>query len=146
MTVHLAATPAADYIDFLKRAFDAVEIMRSPGPGGKLMHAEVRVGDTVVMLGDDFGAEFGMPPLAKGRLPFHLHLYVPDADAIWAKALAAGCKVVMPIADQFWGDRYGLVQDSQGLNWAIATRKEDLTPEEMNQRALKVFGGRPEPS
>src|SRR5271165_2859599 len=84
---------AAQYIDFLKRAFGAEEISRSPGPGGKLMHAQVRIGDSFLMFSDDFGADFGMPPLAQGRLPFHLNLYVPDADAIWAQALAAGCEV-----------------------------------------------------
>ena len=141
LTVHLAISGAgaAAYIDFLKRAFNAVEISRSPGPGGKLMHALVRVGDSMLMLADDFGSQFGMPPLAEGRLPFHLNLYVPDADAAWAQAVAAGCEVTMPIADQFWGDRYGHVRDPFGFNWAIATRKEELTPEEMQERAANAF-------
>ena len=102
LTTHLAVSGAAKYIDFLKNAFGAEEISRSPGPGGKLMHAEVRIGDSILMFSDDFGGEFGLPPLAQGRLPFHLHLYVPDADATWATAVAAGCEVTMPIADQFW--------------------------------------------
>ncbi len=141
LTVHLAVNGAAAYIDFLKRAFDAVEVERSPGPGGKLMHAQLRIGDSTLMFADDFGAEFGMPPLAQGRLPFHLHVYVPDADAVWAKALAAGCEVTMPIGDQFWGDRYGQVRDPFGFTWAIATRKEELTREEREERAKKAFGG-----
>jgi len=141
LTPHLAIQGAAKYIDFLKSAFGAEEISRSPGPGGKLMHALVRIGDSMLMFADDFGAEMGMPPLAQGRLPFHLNLYVPDADATWAKALAAGCQVTMPIGDQFWGDRYGCVRDPFGMNWAIATRVEDLTPAEMQERGAKAFGG-----
>ena len=141
MTVHLNVNGAAAYIDFLKRAFDAVELDRSPGPGGKLMHATLRIGDTVLMLADDFGPEFGLPPLATGRLPFQLQLYVPDADALCAQAVGAGCEVTMPMADQFWGDRYGQVRDPLGFTWAIATRKEELTPEEMRERAPKTLGG-----
>ena len=139
LTVHLAVNGAAAYIDFLKRAFNAVEISHSPGPGGKLMHALMRVGDSMIMFNDDFGAEFGMPPLAQGRLPFHLNLYVPDPDAAWNPAVAAGCEVTMPLADQFWGDRYGQVRDPFGFNWAIASRKEELTPEETQERAAKAF-------
>ncbi|HTP31545.1 MAG TPA: VOC family protein [Candidatus Acidoferrales bacterium] len=140
LTVHLAVNGAAAYADFLKRAFGAEEISRSPGPGGKLMHVQVRVGDSMLMFADDFGAEFGMPPLAQGRMPYHMHLYVPDADAAWERAVAAGCKITMPIADQFWGDRYGHVQDPFGVNWAIGSRKEELTPEEIQERQKKAFG------
>src|SRR5437762_6613024 len=92
LTPHLTVTGAADYIDFLKRAFNAVEVSRAPGPGGKLMHAEVRIGNSPVIFADDFGAEFGMPPLAQGRMPFNLQLYVPDADASYVQAVDAGCK------------------------------------------------------
>jgi uncharacterized glyoxalase superfamily protein PhnB len=141
LTAHLSVNGAAAYIDFLKRAFNAIEIDRSPGPGGKLIHAEVRIGDSLLMFADDFTAEFGLPPLAEGRLPFQLHLYVPDADGAWNQAVAAGCEVVMPIADQFWGDRYGHVRDPFGFLWSIATRKEDLTPEELQERQAKAFGG-----
>ena len=140
LTAHLSVNGAAAYSDFLKRAFNAVEMARSPGPGGKLMHVEVRIGDSPLMFADDFTAEFGMPPLAEGRLPFHLHLYVPDADATWNQAVAAGCEVVMPIADQFWGDRYGHVRDPFGFLWSIATRKEELTPQELQERQAKAFG------
>jgi len=141
LTAHLCIPGAAKYLDFLKGAFGAVEISRSPGPGGKLMHALVRIGDSMMMLNDDFGAEFGQPPLAQGRLPFFLNLCVPDADATWAQAIAAGCEVTMPLSDQFWGDRYGHLRDPFGIQWAIATRIEDLTPAEVEQRAAKVFGG-----
>ena len=139
VTPHLSVKGAAAYIDFLKRAFNAVEIARSAGPGGKLMHVEMRIGDSTIMFADDFAAEFGMPPLATGRLPIHLHLYVPDADATWNQALAAGCQATMPISDQFWGDRYGHVTDPFGISWAIATRKEDLTHDEMMERQAKAF-------
>src|SRR5688572_21907083 len=94
VTAHLQIKGAAQYLDFLKRAFNAVEVSRAPGPGGKLMHGEVRIGDSLVMIADDFSAEFGLPPLAdNGRMPFNLHLYVPDADAAFAQAVAAGCAV-----------------------------------------------------
>lgn len=139
VTPHIAVNDAAAYAEFLKKAFNAVEIARSPGPGGKIMHAEVRIGDSIVMFADDFSAEFGMPPLAQGRLPIHMHMYVPDADAVWQQALAAGCQVEMPIADQFWGDRYGHVRDPFGVAWSIATRKENLTPEEIHERQAKAF-------
>lgn len=140
VTAHVTVDGAARYLDFLKRAFNAVELDRSGGPGGKIMHATVRIGDSVIMLNDDFSQEFGLPPLARGRLPFTMHLYVPDADAAWAQAVAAGCEVTMPISDQFWGDRYGHVRDPFGINWAIATRKEELTREEIDERAAKAFG------
>ena len=141
ITPHVTVIGAAAYIDFLKRAFGAVELFRSPGPGGKLMHATVRIGDSVLMLNDDFAEEFHLPPLAQGRMPNVMHLYVPDADVSWARALAAGCTVAMPIGDQFWGDRYGHVMDPFGVTWAIATHVEDVPREEMDARAAKMFGG-----
>lgn len=140
LTPHLHVRSAADYIDFLKRAFGAVEISRSPGPGGKLMHALLRIGDSMLMFADPF-PEFGSPPIAEGHWPLVLNLYVPDADAAWAQATAAGCEVVFPIGDQFWGDRYGQVRDPFGFVWAIATHKEELTPAEMQERQKKMFGG-----
>lgn len=141
ITPHLNVNGAAAYIDFLKKAFDAVEINRSPGPGGKLMHVLVKIGDSMMMFADDYTQEFHMPPFVNGNLPFVLNLYVPDADATWAKAVAAGCEVKMPLTDQFWGDRYGHVRDPFGFTWAITTHKEDLTPQEMQERAAKAFGG-----
>jgi uncharacterized glyoxalase superfamily protein PhnB len=139
LTPHLTVPGADKYIDFLKHAFGAVESSRSPGPGGKLMHAELMIGDSVLMINDHF-PEYKVPPIAEGFWPFVLHLYVPDADASFAQAVAAGCKAVMPVADQFWGDRYGQLEDPFGFRWAIATRKEELTPEEMQARMAKMFG------
>jgi len=141
LTMHLGVKGgAAAYIDFLKRAFNAVELARSPGPGGKLMHVLVRIGDSMLMFADDFSAEFGMPPLAEGRIPLVINFYTADAEAAWKQAVEAGCEVMMPLADQFWGDRYGHVRDPFGFTWAIASRKEELTPEEMQERAAKAFG------
>lgn len=140
ITPHLVVKGAAQYIDFLKRAFSATELGRAPGPDGRLMHATLQVGDSRLMLSDHF-PEFGAPPIPEGDWPVRLSLYVPDADSAWAQALAAGCTVVFPLKDQFWGDRYGLVKDPSGFVWAIATRKEDVTPEQLRERLAKEFGG-----
>jgi PhnB protein len=141
LSLHLNVDGAAAYIDFLKKAFGAVELSRSPGPGGKLMHALVQIGDSMLMLNDDYSAEFGTPPVLRGNLPLYINLYVADADATFASATAAGCQVTMPLGDQFWGDRYGHVRDPFGFNWAIATRKEALTPAQIQERAAKAFAG-----
>ena len=141
LTLHLAVKGAAAYIDFLKNAFSAEEISRSPGPGGKIMHAQMKIGDSMLMFADDFSAEFGLPPLAEGRLPLVIHLYVPDADAAWNRAVAAGCTVTMPIADQFWGDRYGHVRDPFGMEWAIASHTVDYTPEEVAANMQQAMAG-----
>jgi PhnB protein len=139
LTPHLTVNAAVKYIDFLKRAFGAVEVSRSPGQAGKLMHAHVRIGDSDLMFNDSF-PEHGSPLIAEGHWPFALHLYVADADAVFAQAVAAGCKVTMPLADQFWGDRYGHVKDPFGFTWAIATHIEDPTPAEIQEREKKLFG------
>ena len=139
LTVHLTVNGAAAYIDFLKLAFDAVELTRSPGPGGRLLNASVRIADSVMMLNDIF-PEFGGEAYRSGRA-VRLTLYVPDADATWAKALAAGCKVSAPLRDQFWGDRYGEAEDPFGYVWAIATHLEDLTADEIESRRKKMFAG-----
>jgi len=141
LTPALNVKGAAAYSDFLERAFGAVEISRSPGPGGKLMHVEMRIGDSILMFADDFATDFGMPPYVQGNFPFHFHVYVADVDTLWEKAVAAGCMVLMPLADQFWGDRYGHVRDPFGFTWSLATRKEELTPEEMEGRQKQALAG-----
>jgi uncharacterized glyoxalase superfamily protein PhnB len=141
VTPHLNVNGAAAFSDFLQRAFGAVELERSPGPGGKLMHVHMRIGDSNLMFADDFTAEFHMQPFVQGNLPVHLHLYVPDVDAVWEKAVAAGAQVAMPLADQFWGDRYGHLRDPFGFVWAVATRKEELTPEEREERMRRPSAG-----
>ena len=140
LTPHLSVNGAAKYIEFLQKAFDATVMHQSPGPGGKLMHATVRIGDSMLMFADHF-PEFGAPPIAEGHWPVVLHLYVPDSDASFQKAVDAGCVVTFPLADQFWGSRYGQVKDPWGFTWAIATETETLTPEEMQERQKKMFGG-----
>jgi PhnB protein len=126
VTPFLNVNGARDAIAFYKKAFGAEERSVFPTPDGKVMHSEVKIGDSIVMISDAMMA----PPTTSS-----IHLFVQDADALWAKALAAGCQVVMPLADQFWGDRYGVVSDKWGNRWSIATHKEDLTPEEMGRRA-----------
>ena len=126
LTPSLTVRGAADAIEFYKRAFGAVERGRMPGPKGTIMHAELKIGDSIVML-----AEATMSPPTKASL----HIYVEDADAAWKKAVAAGAKVEMPLEDAFWGDRYGVLADNWGNRWSIATHKEDLTEAEMQKRA-----------
>jgi uncharacterized glyoxalase superfamily protein PhnB len=140
LTPHINVKGAAQFIDFVKRAFGAVEVARHAAPDGRLMHATVRIGDSVLMLADDF-PEFCGSQIAEGRWPFVLNLYVPDADAVWSQALAAGAEVAFPIGDQFWGDRYGQVRDPFGFTWAIATHREDVSPEELKKRQSAAFGG-----
>lgn len=140
LTPHLTLRDCAKYIDFLKAAFDAEELGRAPGPSGKLMHAELNIFGSRLMLHDHF-PDWGMPPIAEGHWPVTLNLYVPDCDATFKQALAAGCTEVMPLGDQFWGDRYGKVKDPFGFEWAIATHKETLTPEEIEARQKAMFGG-----
>ena len=141
LSLHLVVKGAAGYIDFLKKAFNAVEVRRSPGPGGKLMHVQMQIGDSMLMFADDFSTEFHMAPYVEGNLPVFIHLYVPDADAVYNQAVAAGATATMPLADQFWGDRYGHVRDPFGFVWAISSRQEELTPEEMQKRGAAAFGG-----
>ena len=138
VTPHLVCDGAAKAIDFYKKAFGAVEITRLPGPGGKLMHASVRIGDSVVMLVDEAPEWKSFGPTALKGTPVTIHLYVPDADATQAQAAAAGAKVTMPVADMFWGDRYGQVEDPFGHRWSIATHVRDVTHAEMEEAMRKM--------
>jgi uncharacterized glyoxalase superfamily protein PhnB len=139
LTVHLTVERAAEYVEFLKRTFDAAELTRSVSQDGRLLNCSVRIADSTMMLNDVF-PEFGGEAYRSGRA-VRLTLYLPDADAAWSKALAAGCKPVSPMRDQFWGDRYGELQDPFGFVWAIATHLEDLSPAEIEARRKKMFGG-----
>jgi len=132
VTPHLVIDGAAQAIEFYKKAFNAVESARIPGQDGKLIHAAVRIGDSTVMLVDEF-PDFGSvgPKKLKGT-PVTLHIYVPDTDATYAQAIAAGATEKMPPADMFWGDRYAQVTDPFGHQWSIATHVKDMTPEEMD--------------
>ncbi|MGB5087152.1 MAG: VOC family protein [Methylocystis silviterrae] len=131
ITPHLICAGAADAIEFYKKAFGAEEIMRLPGPNGRLMHGSVRIGDSMVMLVDEVPEWGTLGPKALKGSPVTIHLMVDDVDAIFAQAVAAGATVKMPVADMFWGDRYGLVVDPFGHVWSIATHMRDLTPEEI---------------
>ena len=131
VTPHLVCAGAAQAIEFYKKAFGAIETARLPGPDGKIMHAAVKIGDSNVMLVDEFPAYGSVGPNALKGSPVTLHLYVKDVDAAFAKAVDAGAAVKMPLADMFWGDRYGQITDPFGHIWSMATHKRDMTPEQM---------------
>lgn len=137
VTPHLVCAGAADAIDFYKKAFNAVEVGRLAGPDGKLMHAQIRIGDSAVMLVDEFPdwGSFG-PKSLKGS-PVTIHLYVEDVDAAFKRAVDAGATVKMALADMFWGDRYGVLEDPFGHYWSIATHLRDVSPDEMQQAMQK---------
>jgi len=140
VTAHLTVRDAAALIEFYKKAFGAVERRRAPGPDGKsIMHAEIQIGDSIVFLNDEFPEMGALSPLGSQTTPVTLHLYVEDADKQFEQALSAGAVVVMPLADQFWGDRYGIVKDPSGHQWSIGSHMEDLTPQQMQQRMAKAF-------
>lgn len=145
LTPHLVCAGASDAIAFYEKAFGAVELNRLEGPGGKIMNAALRIGDSVVMLVDEAPEwqSFG-PKTLKGS-PVTLHLFVPDIDASFAQAVAAGATPTMPPAEMFWGDRYGQVQDPFGHNWSIATRQHDLTEAQIKERMATMFSGMPTP-
>jgi uncharacterized glyoxalase superfamily protein PhnB len=131
VTPHLVCAGAAEAIEFYKKAFGAVEMGRMPGPGGKLIHAMVKIGDSPVMLVDEFPEWGGTGPKTLKGTPVTIHLYVNDADTVFKSAVDAGATAKMPMADMFWGDRYGVVIDPFGHSWSIATHIKDMTPEEM---------------
>ncbi|MDB6077074.1 MAG: hypothetical protein JWO82_821 [Akkermansiaceae bacterium] len=135
VTPHLICDGAAEAIEFYKAAFGAVEFMRVPAPNGKLMHASVRIGDSLVMLVDEMPDWNCLGPKAIGGSPVTIHLMVDDVDAVFAQAVKAGATEVMPPADQFWGDRYSRVDDPFGHQWSIATHIKDLSPEEILEAA-----------
>lgn len=135
ITPHLVIDGAADAIEFYVKAFGAEEISRMPGPDGRLMHAEIRIVDSRVMLVDTFPQWGSKSPRVLGGSPVTIHIYVDDADALFTRAVAAGARVVLPIADMFWGDRYGKLEDPFGHKWSIASRIENLTAEEIVARA-----------
>jgi uncharacterized glyoxalase superfamily protein PhnB len=141
LTPHLVIRGAGKAIDFYKKAFGAEEIVRMPGPDGRtVMHAELKIGDSMLMLCDEFPQmqRWVSPDQLKGTT-VALSIYVEDADKLFQRAVSAGGKVSMPMTDAFWGDRYGKVTDPFGHEWEIATHKEDLTGEEIGQRAQAFF-------
>lgn len=143
VTPYLCIRGAEKALDFYARAFGAKEKVRMPGPDGKVMHAEILIGDSMVMLGEENPQQNAKSPAAFGGTPVSIMLYVPDVDAVFKKATAAGAKADAPPADMFWGDRYGKLTDPFGHSWGIATHVEDVTPEEMKKRmaAMAPAGG-----
>jgi uncharacterized glyoxalase superfamily protein PhnB len=135
ITPSIVVRDAARAIDFYKRAFGAEEINRMAGPDGSIMHAEIRIGDSIVMLGEESEQWGSRSPLSTNGNPGSLHLYVPDADAAYARAIEAGATARFPLEDAFWGDRYGKVTDPFGHEWGIGTRVKDLSDAEMRQAA-----------
>ena len=137
-TPSIVVNNSKDAIEFYKKAFDAREIYQMPTPDGKTMHAMIQIGDSFVMMSDEFPQMGALSPTTVGGTSTTIHLYVEDADKIYAKAIESGATPAMPIMDAFWGDRYGSVIDPFGHLWAIATHKVDMSPEEM-QKAAKEF-------
>jgi len=139
VTPHLTIRGAAEAIEFYKKAFGAVEIRRSPGPDGKLMHAEIQIGDSRILLNDEFPEMGAFSPSALKGTPVTMHLFVEDCDGVFEKAVKAGATVAMPLADQFWGDRYGLLVDPFGHRWSVASHLKDMTPEQMRAAAEEAM-------
>jgi PhnB protein len=134
VTPYLVVDDGAKALEFYKKAFGAKELMRLPGPDGKIAHAEIQIGDSIVMMADEAPARGARSAKSIGGSPIGLMVYVPDVDAQFKQAVAAGATVVMPVADQFYGDRNGTVSDPFGLKWTLGTHKEDVSPEEMKKR------------
>ncbi len=137
VTPHLIINGAGKALEFYKKAFGAEEIFNMPGPGGKVMHAEIKIGDSHIMLNDEFPDYGSFGPKAGGGSPVTIHLYVNNVDSMMERAVNAGAKVTMPVADMFWGDRYGKLEDPFGHHWSIATHKEDVSPAECAERMKK---------
>ena len=133
VTPHLICAGAADAIEFYKKAFNAVEGGRLPGQNGRLMHAMIRIEGSAVMLVDEMPEWGALGPKSLKGSPVTIHLYVDDVDSFVARAVKAGAKVTMPVEDQFWGDRYGKLEDPFGHHWSVATHVRDVTPEEMHK-------------
>jgi PhnB protein len=140
VTPYLVITDAGKAIEFYKEAFGAAEYMRLATPDGKVMHAEIKIGDSPIMLCDEYPDWDALSPLTIGGTAVSIMLYVEDVDRVVERAVAAGAKLLMPVADQFWGDRCGTVSDPFGHKWTVATHTEDVSPEEIGVRAKALFG------
>jgi PhnB protein len=135
LSPYLAVEDANQAIDYYKKAFGAKERVRMEAPGGAIGHAEIEIGDSVVMLSDPFPQSSTRPPKELGGSSVSVFMYVEDVDAVVKRAVDSGATVLMEVEDQFWGDRFGTVQDPFGHSWSIATHVEDVAPEEMAERA-----------
>ena len=139
ITPYLVVKGAAKAIDYYKKAFDATEVMRMAMPDGTVGHAELKIGDSIIFIADENPNMGVKSPQTLGGCTGVLNVYVPNVDQVFQQAVAAGSKQSMPVADQFWGDRYGSLIDPFGYVWGIGTHKEDLSPKEMEQRAQEFF-------
>jgi uncharacterized glyoxalase superfamily protein PhnB len=144
VTPHLVCAGAADAIEFYKKAFGAKEEARLPGPNGRLMHAMVRINGSAVMLVDEMPEWGALGPKSLKGSPVTIHLYVEDADAFVARAEKAGAKVTMPVAEMFWGDRYGKIEDPFGHHWSVGTHVRDVPWEEAQKAMEQMAKGMPE--
>jgi PhnB protein len=140
VTPYLFVRSAASAIDFYKNIFGATEIMRMPGSNGKIMHAELRIGDSIIMLADENPQTGVMSPQTIGGFSVGMHLYVESVDQVIQKAVESGAKLLRPIKNQFYGDRSGTVLDPFGHMWSVATHVEDVSPEEMRKRMTAAVG------
>jgi len=139
VTPSIFVAGASQAIDFYKKALDAEEVGRFPGPDGKIMHAEIRIGDSPIMLADEMPEQGGKGPKAYGGSPVSFFIYLENVDAAWKRAINAGGKQVMPLEDQFWGDRAGCFEDPFGHKWWLAQHQKDLTPDELKEAADAFF-------
>lgn len=135
VTPHLVIKGAAEAIEFYKRAFGAEVVSKMVGPGGSIGHAELKIGDSRIFLADEFPQSPCKSPQTLGGTSATLHLYVPDVDAAFKRAVSAGGRETMAVTDMFWGDRFGQFQDPFGHTWSVATHKEDVSPQETEKRA-----------
>ncbi|MGB7622918.1 MAG: VOC family protein [Terriglobia bacterium] len=135
VTPHLITKDAPQALEFYKKAFGAIELMRQAGPQGKIMHAEIKIGSSVIMLADEFPEMGALSPASVGGCPVTFYVYVEDVDALFSRAIAAGAKEKEPVKVEFYGDRRGGVTDPFGYVWYIATHVEDVSPEELAKRS-----------
>jgi PhnB protein len=141
VTPYLIVKGAADAIDYYRRAFGATELMRMASPNGKIGHAEIRIGDSAIMLADEQPEMGRRSPLSLGGAGVGLMIYVERVDEVFKRAVASGAKQLQPVKDQFYGDRSGTLQDPFGHTWTVATHVEDIAPDEMRRRAEKFMQG-----
>ena len=139
INTYLTVNDGARAIEFYKRAFGAQERFRMEGPNGKIAHAELQIGDSIMMISDEMPGSTCRSPQSVGGTTINTFLYVPDVDKTFDQAVAAGAKAEMPVADMFWGDRYGKLTDPFGHSWSVATHKEDVAPEEMKRRGQEAM-------
>jgi PhnB protein len=139
ITPYLAVKDAAEAIEYYKQAFGAKERVRMDAPDGKIGHAELEIGDSLIMLSDPFPQSSTTPPKELGGTSASVFMYVEDVDAVVKKAVDAGATITTEITDQFWGDRFGSITDPFGHSWSIATHVEDVSPEEMEARAKEAM-------